>query len=276
MRGSEVVGAASTDMGIKEIARGGFEAVLLDHVTDWIGNRRTNTIICGMAGARQGWIEAPYATVPAPPLSAPPVRAPARDRRLRVHVLGGLKQTDPADVMRGEETLIAGFLSQTKDWEGMICLPGTHSKWARVEAGTVIGFRTFMTGELFDLLGRFSILRHSADEGWDDEAFAEGLDDSLSDAENLTANLFNIRARNLLEDQTAAPGRARLSGLLIGIELAAMRSWWQDRALAVIGAPKLTDLYTMALERLGVRAAVASGRQMALAGLTVAYQSLKA
>jgi len=276
MRGDEVMGAAGSDRGMATVARGGFEAVLMELAGHWIVDGPVDAIICGMAGARQGWIEAPYATVPASPRSAPPIRAPANDPRLCAHVLGGLKQADPADVMRGEETQIAGFLSLNQNWDGMICLPGTHSKWAHISANKVTGFRTFMTGELFDLLGRSSILRHSASEGWDDGAFAEGLDDSLSDPESLTTRLFGIRARNLLDEKTAAVGRARLSGLLIGVELAAMRRWWQDRPLAVIGAPDMADLYARALECQGVRAAVESGREMALAGLKAAYRSLKA
>ena len=131
---------------------------------------------------RQGWIEAPYATVPCAALTPGRlVRPQLVDARLSVHVVPGLKQETPADVMRGEETQIAGFLAQEPQFDGVLCLPGTHTKWVRVSAGEVVSFQTFMTGEMFALLSGQSVLRHgTAGDGWDAAAFAAGLDQALS------------------------------------------------------------------------------------------------
>jgi phosphonate metabolism protein PhnN/1,5-bisphosphokinase (PRPP-forming) len=92
--------------------------------------------------------------------------------RLSVHVAPGLRQGKPADVMRGEETQIAGFLALNPNWDGVICLPGTHSKWVHISAGEVVSFQTFLTGEMFALLSQASVLRHGMQgDGWDDAAF---------------------------------------------------------------------------------------------------------
>jgi 2-dehydro-3-deoxygalactonokinase len=104
---------------------------------------------------------------PSPASPRPDARSGAtKDPRLRVSILPGLKQAVPPDVMRGEETQIAGFLAAAPGFDGVLCLPGTHAKWVQISAEEVVSFRTFMTGELFDLLSTQSVLRHSiAGEG---------------------------------------------------------------------------------------------------------------
>ncbi|WP_425414851.1 2-dehydro-3-deoxygalactonokinase, partial [Promicromonospora kroppenstedtii] len=42
-------------------------------------------------------------------------------------------------------------------------LPGTHSKWVRLDGGRVTGFTTAMTGELYGLLMGDSILARLAE-----------------------------------------------------------------------------------------------------------------
>ena len=103
-------------------------------------------------------------------------------------VLPGLSQARPADVMRGEETQIAGLLAADPGFDGVACLPGTHTKWARVSAGEVVSFRTCMTGELFALLSERSVLRHAVGgEGFEEAAFAEALSDAIARPEALAA-----------------------------------------------------------------------------------------
>ena len=224
-------------------------------------------IACGMVGSRQGWVEAPYAALPCPPLCPDMARAPGGRP---VFVIPGLKQTTPADVMRGEETQIAGYMALNPGWDGVICLPGTHTKWVEVSAGEVVSFRTFMTGELFALLAGNSVLRHSVGDGWDAAAFEEALGATLSRPEDLAARLFRIRADHLLTGTQGAEATARLSGLLIGAELAAARPWWLGREVAVIGAQKIAGAYVTALGLQGVPAVEADAEAMTLKGLAAA------
>lgn len=270
MQGDTVLDQAQSDLGMARVAPGAFQSALLSLVQDWLGDAPVDVIACGMVGARQGWAEAPYAAVPSAPVPNAPVRVPCTDPRIRAFIVPGLKQATPPDVMRGEETQIAGFLAGHQNWDGVLCLPGTHTKWVQVSAGEVISFRTFMTGEMFDLLCGQSVLKHSVGEGWDDAAFAEAVADTLSKPENLAGRLFGLRAADLLQGQDRAIARARLSGLLIGTELAATRPYWLGQQLAIIGADEVSKIYAQALQQQGAFVETAGATLSTLAGLALA------
>lgn len=270
MQGDRVVDRAQSDQGMSRVAKGGFQTALLSIVDRWLGDSPVDVIACGMVGARQGWVEAPYAAVPSEPVANVPVRVPGTDPRIRAFVVPGLKQTTPPDVMRGEETQIAGFLAAQPNWDGVLCLPGTHTKWVQLSAGEVVSFRTFMTGEMFELLRGQSVLRHSVGQGWDDAAFSEAVADTLSKPENLAGRLFGLRAADLLQGQDGAVARAQLSGLLIGAELAATRAYWLGQQLAVIGADQVANIYAQALQQQGAFVETADATEVTLAGLALA------
>ncbi len=270
MQGDTVLDQAQSDLGMARVAPGAFQSALLSLVQDWLGDAPVDVVACGMVGARQGWAEAPYAAVPSAPVPNAPVRVPGTDPRIRAFIVPGLKQATPPDVMRGEETQIAGFLAGHQNWDGVLCLPGTHTKWVQVSAGEVISFRTFMTGEMFDLLCGQSVLKHSVGEGWDDPAFAEAVADTLSKPENLAGRLFGLRAADLLQGQDRAIARARLSGLLIGAELAATRPYWLGQQLAIIGADEVSKIYAQALQQQGAFVETADATLSTLAGLALA------
>ncbi|MEM1303235.1 MAG: 2-dehydro-3-deoxygalactonokinase [Pseudomonadota bacterium] len=274
--GSELTSGAS-EKGMGVLSPEHFEGALLDVVSPWLGAGTVDVICCGMLGSRQGWVEAPYATVPCQALPEGFAKPQVQNPLLRVHVIPGVKQTNPADVMRGEETQIAGFLNLNPNWDGVVCLPGTHTKWAQVSAGEIVSFQTFMTGELFALVSDHSVLRHTiAPTGWDDQAFATALENAMSRPEATAARLFSLRAENLLNDLEGATARARLSGLLIGAELAAARPYWLGQQIAIIVASTVSQIYGSALTAQGVPATIADGPRMTLAGLTAAYKSLHA
>lgn len=266
-----VLAEAGSDQGMGKLPPEGFEPALLRLVEPWLGPGVTPVIACGMVGARQGWVEARYRSVPCTPLDGDMLTAaPVQDARLRVLIAPGLSQAQPADVMRGEETQIAGALALNPGFDGVLCLPGTHSKWAHVSAGEVVGFQTFMTGEMFDLLARQSVLRHGlqgADAAPDDAAFDAAVSDALSRPERLAARLFSLRAEGLLDGLAPATARARLSGLLIGAELAASRPYWLGQPVALVGSPRLSAAYARALAAQGVMARILDGTASTLAGL---------
>ncbi|WP_281992307.1 2-dehydro-3-deoxygalactonokinase [Sulfitobacter geojensis] len=274
MKDGRAVANVSSSDGMGGLARDGFEPALAALVDVWDVPAQTPVIACGMVGSRQGWVEAPYNVVPCAPLAQSTVRAPSD--RFNVQVIAGLRQSTPSDVMRGEETQIAGFLALNPDWDGVICLPGTHTKWVQISAGEVISFQTYMSGELFALLSGQSVLRHSVNaEHWDQATFDFTIEDALSKPEKLAARLFAIRADDLLEGATAEVGRARLSGLLIGAELAAARPYWLGTNIAIIGADGTATPYARALQTQGASATIADAERMTLAGLTAAYHRWK-
>ena len=275
MRGGVPVAAVTSDKGMSTLERNMFEPALLDVIEPWLGQGRMTVVACGMVGSRQGWAEAAYAAVPATPVSSNLTRAATRDARLAVHILPGLKQDAPADVMRGEETQIAGFLAQSPGFGGVICLPGTHTKWVQVSAGEIVSFRTFMTGELFALLSKQSVLRHSVGEGWDGTAFGEAVGEALSRPEATAARLFSLRAETLLHGLDPGAARARLSGTLIGAELAAARPYWLGQDVVIIGAAGLSARYAEALAIQGLEAKIVDATDATLAGLAAAYRKLE-
>lgn len=266
--------ARSSNDGMGNLKPDDFEPALHALANDWL-TQTQSVIACGMVGSRQGWVEAPYQSVPCAVSLGTLVKAPSKTG-LDVRVIPGIRQISPPDVMRGEETQIAGFLATHANWDGVICLPGTHTKWVHISAGEVVSFQTFMTGELFDLLSRQSVLRHSvADQGWDDSAFKEALNTAQSRPESLAGRLFSLRADQLLNNKDGANLRARLSGLLIGAEIAAARPYWLGQRIAVIGANTVTHPYHAALKAQGTQVEPADATQMTLAGLTAAYMTMK-
>ncbi len=269
--------AAASAQGMGSLEPDQFEAALLALIGPWLaGGRVTEVIAAGMVGARQGWIEAPYATVPSLPLQPAKMVMPVvADARFRMRICHGLVQARPADVMRGEETQIAGLLALEPGFDGVVCLPGTHTKWVEVSAGEVCSFVTIMTGEMFALLAKQSVLRHSVGaDGFDGMAFTGALDSTLTQPQNFAARLFPLRAEALIGELPPPVARSRLSGLLLGLELAATRHWWLGRQVAIVGTHGLAETYGRALAHVGAAPIVRDGTAVTLAGLTAAYRAV--
>jgi len=274
---NKVLRHIGSDRGMSTLQSDQYEATLLDLIGDALPAQGTLPVVCcGMAGSRQGWAEAAYGKVPCPPPSIDQAtRVKTDDPRLQVFILPGIKQLPAADVMRGEETQIAGFLAGSSDFDGVICLPGTHCKWVHISAGEVVSFRTFMTGELFALICNNSVLRHSVGEdGWDADAFEAAVSDAISRPSAVSGNLFSIRAESLLCDLDSAVARARISGLLIGIELAAARPYWLGQDVVIVGESGIASAYGSALKQQGAMARNVTAEDMTLNGLRAAYDKL--
>jgi 2-dehydro-3-deoxygalactonokinase len=269
--GGAALARAASDRGTGGLGVAEFEPALLSLIAPWLEKARVPVLVCGMAGAREGWAQAGYRSVPCAPVAAGGMTAPmVRDPRLDVAIIPGLSQSAPADVMRGEETQIAGLLRARPDFSGALCLPGTHSKWAALGGGGVTGFQTFMTGEMFELLAARSVLRHTAESGWHDDAFAGAVRDALDDPAAMPAQLFGLRAGALLHGLAPGAARARLSGLLIGAELSAARAFWSAGPVHLVGAGPLARAYAAALAVAGCTAIIEDAEALTLSGLHLA------
>ncbi|AHD10489.1 2-dehydro-3-deoxygalactonokinase [Phaeobacter gallaeciensis] len=282
---NKVIDRITSDRGMSRLGAQDYEPTLLGLLDGHLSSGDSSdadpipVICCGMAGSRQGWAEAPYAAAPCPPPGISDATMPrTQDPRLEVYLLPGIKTADPADVMRGEETQIAGFLAQMNGLgePQIICLPGTHSKWARLDRGQVTTFTTFMTGEMFTLLQGQSVLRHCVSgDGWDDAAFKQAVAETFAAPSGISAQLFRLRADALLSGQSPETARARLSGLLIGAELAAAQTYWSGKPVAVLGTDALARCYETALSTLGCVPQRVDGETLTLAGLSAAYDQLQ-
>lgn len=276
----EILGERQSAEGMGSLERDAYPAVLEGHLSALGASPDLPVVVAGMAGARTGWKEAPYVETPAPlvGLFQHAVRPEGVSRT--VYILPGVCQREGGafDVMRGEETQLAGALEQGLD-NALFCLPGTHSKWALVEDGHVRRFSTVMTGELFNLISRQSILRLSVPEDGDAEADVEIFDAAVEQALEpgfaLTSTLFSIRAESLLTSGEKTNPAARLSGLLIGSEIAAIRDDLLRHGKAyLIGTGKLTRLYARAIEQAGGEAVMLDGGLLVRRGLLAAAISL--
>lgn len=271
-----VINRASADCGMASLEKDQFEPALLNIIGAWLPQSDTKipVIACGMVGARQGWQEVPYRAVPCN-TDGQLSKVETQDQRISMHICWGLKQQDPADVMRGEETQIAGLVFNQPDYSGVVCLPGTHSKWAQVSNGEVSRFQSFMTGELFALLAKQSVLRFTVDTTqWWDEEFYLGVEQAMADPASITGRLFALRAQALVQTSDWRGAASRLSGYLIGLELAASRAYWEGQRISIIAASSLAQHYQNALRKLKQQVEVVSTEEMTLAGLRAAYRTL--
>ncbi len=176
------------------------------------------------------------------------------------------------DVMRGEETQIFGAIALRPELgrgRYRLVVPGTHSKWIDLDDGRITGFRTFLTGEVYGLLTRSSLVAAGAPETAGDEiaGFADGIARARSGA-GMLGSLFEARAAQLRDGLSVTWARGFLSGLVIGCEVAEMLA--ADGAageLIVIGAPELTARYEMALGAYGGTESRNNGNECVIAGL---------
>lgn len=266
--------------GMTTATETGFAPILAGHLAAAGAGEDLPVLVCGMAGARQGWVEAPYLDVPGPlaGLAAHTVRVPDQVSGGRdVRILPGLAQRRPhPDVMRGEETQLAGLAAAGVS--GLVAMPGTHCKWVTLADGRVEGFRSTMTGEVFALLSRQSILRHATagarPAAPEAPAFLAAVDRGLADPAGLSLDLFEIRAGQLLGVAPADEGVERLSGLLIGAEVGAALRDAPAGAVTLVSQGGLGPLYAAALRRAGRRVDTHDAEEITRAGLVAAARDI--
>jgi 2-dehydro-3-deoxygalactonokinase len=250
--------------GILSVEPGGFSAALAE-VSARLGE--APLLLAGMIGSNRGWIEAPYAPCPA---GLPELAGALRwVQPGRVAIVPGVSYLGEgrADVMRGEEVQILGaFGDGLVPPDALICHPGTHNKWIRLEDGRITRFRTVMTGELFNLLRGHSILADLLKEpAGADAAFERGVRHGL-EQDDLPSELFAVRARVLLGQAPREEASSYTSGLLIGTDLRIGLRGAEGGEIVVMGRPELTGLFAAALRIAGREAREVDGEQAFLAG----------
>ncbi len=272
-----VVALRSTPRGMLTIAPGGFAEVFEAQVGDWMDGPGTRCLMAGMVGSKQGWVEAPYCACPAgldeiaAALQAVVEARPSRRGRIAIVPGVSCERDGVPDVMRGEETQVFGALDLLGLHDGLFVLPGTHSKWVMVEGGRIRDFTTVMSGELYDLLRRHSILSRSlppadAEVAHDAAAFERGVRAALSGG-SLLQTAFSVRTLALFGRMSAEALASYLSGLVIGEELRC-RPLPRGAKVVIVGAPALARRFERALGIAGV-AGVLLGDEAAWRGLHV-------
>lgn len=256
----EILQKSVAEQGILAVENGAFEQSLevqLRKIPDF--SPGTPIIAAGMITSRQGWCETPYVCCPASAEDLAEKLIACESAGLgTVWFVPGVNQLLPEpDIMRGEETQLAGIES-TEDLVAI--MPGTHSKWVTVKDQTVSRFKTFMTGELFAIVIKHSILRSVSDSIWSDNAFLRGVRKGFSFAQTgsgLLSALFQVRVETILGQEQEPASVSQVSGLLIGAEIAeAVQSGFNKvQTKLIIGEDRLSRIYRMALSECGIDAA---------------------
>lgn len=246
--------------GILAVKDGNFADVLRNAVGRWLEEHGPLTVIMsGMIGSRQGWVEAPYVRCPASigDIAAALIKFDVEGLGA-VHLVPGLDHVPPGeapDVMRGEEAQIIGAMASNPSERTTFVLPGTHSKWVTVENGTITGFSTYMTGEVYGALKNHTILGRLMKDGQPKgEGFLKGVEaarrQGAASAGALLHQLFSVRTLGLFHLLPGEELPDYLSGLLIGAEiLAAARP---GQTITIFGSNELTDRYGKAANALGL------------------------
>ncbi|HVX82006.1 MAG TPA: 2-dehydro-3-deoxygalactonokinase [Devosiaceae bacterium] len=272
----------TSPLGMGKLTPDGFAPALDDLLAGELpaDGKTFDVLICGMAGARQGWMEAPYLDAPADlgGLRFAAVTPRGANARLAPKILPGVcqKLAGAEDVMRGEETQVLGLSALRPGFAGTAILPGTHSKWIAVDGRRIERFATSMTGELFEVLRAHSVLRLSLSGAGEDSEREAGIDAGLARGieapEKLSASLFKVRAGALLSGRGPSWCAGYLSGLLIGAEIGGQREWLATDSdeIPLIGSAALCALYARGLSLIGARSRIIDATEATLAGLRAA------
>jgi 2-dehydro-3-deoxygalactonokinase len=273
----QVVDARHRPLGILQIAAAdagagdGFARALDQACGDWISAGPACALLaCGMIGSAQGWREAPYVEVPAGVDVLGRALTAVETARGVLHIVPGMIARGALpEVMRGEETQVAGVVEAASGGpaDAWIGLPGTHAKWVRVRDRRVVGFHTFMTGEVFAALCAHTILgrtmRPAAAPDDAQRAFDRGAGVARSPDGRLgvLSTMFSARTLGLVGELPGEVQADYLSGLLIGYEVAALSELGdRDEPIVLVGDPALCERYRRALAASGHTAvAIAAG-----------------
>lgn len=270
-RGGRVLAQHNDDQGLLAVG-GKFEASLASLRQALNIGTGVPAVLSGMVGSAAGWQEVPYLDA-----SVPLARLPANLVPVNGHpdcriVPGYVARGHGVDVMRGEETQLLGALALGLG-DGWVVLPGTHSKWVRLQDGKVAQLATYMTGELFAMLaagGTLSALM--AQGGIDNAAFSAGLDQAQL-GKPLSHTLFGVRARVVTGTMKADQASSWVSGLLIGTEFCTAREQL-DSSISIIASASLSARYASAAAHFGMRARVLDPDQVYLAALGRFFEAI--
>lgn len=209
-------------------------------------------IISGMASSSIGIKNIPYSSIPFSlnecNLKYEIIR---ENEKLNndVYIISGL--CEEKDVMRGEEVQLMGIIEQIKQkQDGVYILPGTHSKHIFVKNHHITSFKTYITGEIFQLITEHSLIKHDVTRSpsIDYNSFCKGVELS---ANNILNNIFNIRASSLIRQTDSNLNYSFLSGLIIGTELRDIANCKKQIFLAA--HKNLVENYSFAMEVLSLQ-----------------------
>lgn len=250
--------------------QGSFEEALFATIRPWTAEWGSLPVVMsGMIGSNIGWHLVPYLKAPAPIRS---IRARCRSFDAgghRVSIVPGIScrnTLDEPDLMRGEELQILGWYESRPEaaaGEHILCLPGTHTKWVRFVGGVVETFITALSGELYAVLCRHSILLTDAGRTalFDESAFRDAVALARRSAGDLLSTLFSVRSRQIEAPERGEGSASYLSGLIVGADvIAGLRRFMpESKTVELIGDVALCRKFAIVLDAFGIAANVTDG-----------------
>lgn len=252
-----VLGEKKSDRGTTRVENGDFEQALREELGDWIETAE-KIMLSGMITSRNGWIESPFAAVPAGPEDlARQAVTHMVDGLPPLIFLPGIAQFEPLpDVMRGEEMSLFG-LSET---DGIFALPGPHAKWVTMEGGRITAITTYMSGEILTLLKKNSLVSRLIPATYEEHpaAFRRGVEtaDNKDAPGRILARIFSARSLVLFDRLTPQEIPDYLEGLLIGAEILEALAKEKTSNIQVVGHSAVSERYRTAILQLGAESKI--------------------
>lgn len=228
-------------------------------------------VLCGMVGSNIGWKDAGYLDCPVKLEDFSIGLVSPSTTQCDVKIVPGVKTmtglSGCPDVMRGEETQILGWLSSHQS-DGLLCLPGTHTKWAQVENENIKNFMTSVNGELFDVVLNYSVLVGGSNlpPACIGDEYRYGVEIGGGDIP-LTQLLMSVRSQQILGKYDIIQAKSYLLGLLIGSDVASSLQYAESQPIAVIGSSAPASFYAEAIRYLGGKANIYGGQEASITGL---------
>ena len=265
-RDGHVLASRQSECGMASLpSPAAFAVALRDLLREGPDDGHAPLLMAGMVGARGGWQEAPYATLPIDAATLAATLQPLAFDNRRAAIVPGLCTAggDFSDVMRGEEVQALGLPASVR----RAVAPGTHSKWMTLSGQRIEHFATYPTGELYALLMQHSLIgRGLPPQAWDDDSFRFGVN-SARRHPDWSHQLFGVRARQVRDAMPREQLPAFLSGLLVGYECVAALAGCNDAAISIVGDGRLAARYALALREFDIHPGVIDGEQAFCRGL---------
>jgi 2-dehydro-3-deoxygalactonokinase len=261
-----VLGKVTSDAGVLRTDRTTHHQILSTLLADWRERWGAIPLLAsGMIGSRQGVREVPYVPTPAGPRELTLTLVTMSFAGTELTIVPGLvhRRGKEVDVLRGEETIAIGWQAEAATDQALsgrhiLVLPGTHSKWVMVHGGGIVGFTTFMTGELRDLLSQSASIGALLPEQPDHTAWAEGFEDGVDQglaSGGLLHDTFTLRAAVVAGARSGHGLDSELTGLLIGSEIAEARRMGllaSGQGVQLVSTGGAATAYEAAFNRAGV------------------------
>ena len=246
-------------------------------------SKKTYILMAGMVGSKKGLYEVPYLEIPINLKNISTKIILKKILNINLRIIPGLvfKENNFFDVLRGEETLVIGAINKLNiKKKCYICCPGTHSKWITIKKNKFIKFSSFMSGELYSVISKWTILSQSLpkisknSKSFSKKYFIKGLN-LIKKNYPLLSTLFKIRTMDLFNQTNAVERDSFLSALLIGLEInhISKNKDLKRSSVILISSGPLTKLYSISLNYYKIKFDLVYAEECFISGITNIYES---